>query len=79
MCNMNIAIIEKNIVSNIALFDDIETAQEFYPDSDIVNIDSIECYIGWIYDSESKTFKKPDEQLNYQAFIDGLMGVEYNE
>lgn len=57
---IDIAIIENNIVQNVAVFEDMETAKEQYPHAVLIDTAVIHCGIGWTYDPETGVLASPE-------------------
>lgn len=64
---MNIAIIINNIVSNIAVFNSLATANGMYPDAICVNADENNCAIGDTY--LNGEFIKAPEPIDVEAYL----------
>ena len=64
---MNIAIIINNVVSNIAVFDSMDIANEMYPDAICVNADENDCAIGDTY--RNGDFIKAPEPIDVEAYL----------
>lgn len=62
---MNIGIIEKNKVVNIAVFDDFETAKKIYPEAILIDADTTPCAIGWKYDPDTGGLVPPNTGFGF--------------